>query len=105
MRVTISHNGRKEEIMRSVDRSFDDLFKGFGTVSIQILNESRRWTGSRMDFTFDAKLGMVSTPIRGFIDVTDRDVTVDADLGWLEKLFPAKQTQAALERQVRGLLN
>ena len=28
MRVTVSHNGRKEEIKRSVDRSFDDLFKG-----------------------------------------------------------------------------
>jgi hypothetical protein len=104
MRVTISHNGRKEEIMRSIDRSFDDLFKGFGTVAIQIVNESRRWTGSRMDFSFNAKVGMVSTPIRGFIDVTDRDVTVDADLGWLERLFPAKQTQAALEQQVRGLL-
>jgi hypothetical protein len=105
MRVTISHNGRKEEIMRSIDRSFDDLFKGFGTVAIQIVNESRKWTGSRMDFSFNAKVGMVSTPIKGFIDVTDRDVTVDADLGWLERLFPAKQTQAALERQVKGLLN
>ena len=30
--------------MRSIDRSFDDLFKGFGTVPIQIVNESRKWT-------------------------------------------------------------
>jgi len=29
---------------------------------------------------------------------------VDADLGWLERLIPAKQTQAALEGRVRGLL-
>jgi hypothetical protein len=104
MRVTVSHNHRKEEIVRSLDRSFDDLFKGFGTVQIQILNESRKWTGSRMDFSFDAKLGIVSTPIKGFVDVTDRDVTVDADLGWLERLFPAKQAQAALEARVKGLL-
>ena len=104
MRVTVSHNHGKEEIMRSVDRSFDDLFKGFGTVSIQIANESRKWTGSRMDFSFDAKVGIVSTPIRGFVDVTDKEVTVDADLGWLERLIPAKQTQAVLERRVRGLL-
>jgi hypothetical protein len=104
MRVTVSHNRRKEEIMQSVDRSFDDLFKGFGTVPIQIANESRKWTGSRMDFTFDAKVGIVSTPIKGFVNVTDRDVTIDADLGWLERLFPAKQTQAALEQRVKGLL-
>jgi len=105
MRVTVSHNGRKEEIMRSVDRSFDDLFKGFGTVPIKIVNETRSWTGSRMDFSFNAKVGIVSTPIKGFVDVTDRDVTVDADLGWLERLFPAKQTQAALQGRIKGLLS
>lgn len=104
MRVTVSHNGRKEEIVRSIDRSFDDLFKGFATVSIQIANETRKWTGSRMDFSFNAKVGIVSTPIRGFIDVTDKDVTVDADLGWLERLFPPRQTRAALEKGVKGLL-
>ena len=104
MRITVSHNRRKEEIMRSVDRSFDDLFKGFGTVAIEIVNESRKWTGSRMDFSFDAKVGIISTPIKGFVDVTDKDVTVDADLGWLEKLIPAKQTQAALEGRVKRLL-
>jgi hypothetical protein len=104
MRVTVSHNRRKEDIMRSVDRSFDDLFKGIGTVQIQIVNESRKWIGSRMDFSFDAKVGIVSAPIKGFVDVTDKDVTVDADLGWLERLIPAKQTQAALEGRIKGLL-
>jgi hypothetical protein len=57
-----------------------------------------------MDFSFDAKAGIVSTPIKGFVDVTDKDVTVDADLGWLERLIPAKQTQAAIEGRVKGLL-
>ena len=90
--------------MRALDRSFDDLFNGLGTVPLQIANESRKWTGSRMDFSFDAKLGIVSAPIKGFVDVTDKDVTVDADLGWLERLIPAKQTQAAIEGRVKGLL-
>ena len=56
-----------------------------------------------MDLSFDAKVG-VSIPIKGFVDVTDKDVTVDADLGWLERLIPAKQTRAALEGRVKGLL-
>ena len=104
MRITVSHNRPKDEIIRNVDRSFDDLFKGFGTVPLQIANESRKWTGSRMDFSFDAKVGIVSTPIKGFVDVTDKDVTVDADLGWLERLLSGKQARAALEGRVKGLL-
>jgi hypothetical protein len=104
MRVTVSHTRRKEEIVQAIDRSFDDLFKGFGNVPVQISRETRKWTGSRMDFSFDAKMGLMGAPIKGFVDVTDRDVTVDADLGWLEKLFPAKQTQAALEGRIKGLL-
>lgn len=105
MRVTVSHNRRKEEIMRSVDRSFDDLFKGFGTIPKQIVNESRKWTGSRMDVLFDANLGIVSTLITGFVELTDKDVTLDADLGWLERLIPAKQAQIAFEGRVKGMLN
>ena len=105
MRVIVSHNGRKDDIVKSIDRSFDDLFKGFGSVPIQIANERRKWTGSRMDFSFDAKMGIASAPIKGFLDVTDKDITIDADLGWLERLFPAKQAQAALERGVKGLLS
>jgi hypothetical protein len=104
MRVTVSHNRRKQEIIQSVDRSFDDLFKGFGNVPIQIANQSRRWTGSRMDFSFDARVGIVSTPIKGFVDVTDAEVTVDADLGWLERLISSKQTKAAIEGRLKGLL-
>jgi len=57
-----------------------------------------------MNFSFDAKMGLVRTPIRGFIEVTDKDVTVDADLGWLERLLSSKQSQAALEGRVKGLL-
>jgi hypothetical protein len=57
-----------------------------------------------MDFSFNAKVGIVSTPIKGFVDVTDKELTVDADLGWLEKLIPAKQTQAAFAGRVKGLL-
>ncbi|UWZ84561.1 hypothetical protein [Occallatibacter riparius] len=104
MRVTVSHNRRKEEIVRDLDRSFDDLFRGLGNIPIKIVNEQRKWTGSRLDFSFDAKVGFMSNPIKGFVDVTDRDVTVDADLGWLERLFPAKQTQSALGGRVKGLL-
>lgn len=90
--------------MRSVDRSFDELFRGIGTVPIQFVEEQRSWQGSTLNFTIAAKMGFISNPIKGTIEVTDRDITIDADLGLLERFIPASKAQAAITSRVRGLL-
>lgn len=104
MRVTISHTKKKEEVIKTVDRSFDDIFRGVENMPIQIVNEQKSWHGSTLSFSFTAKMGILSTPVRGTVEVTDKDVTVDADLGLLGKFLPAQKAQAAVESRVRGLL-
>jgi hypothetical protein len=104
MRITVSHNKSKEEVMRAVDRSFDDLFRGVGAIPLKIVNEQRSWQGSTLNFSFNAKMGLLSSPIKGFVEVTDKDVTVDADLGLLEKLLPGKTASSAIETRIRGFL-
>ena len=104
MRVTVSHHKPKEEIKQAVDRSFDDLFRGIGTVPIRLVNEQRNWSGSTLSFSLTAKMGFVSTPIKGTIEITDREVIIDADLGLFEKLISASGARTALEGKVRGLL-
>jgi hypothetical protein len=104
MRVIIPHNKPKDEVIRAVDLSFDDLFRGSGFIPLQIANERRQWQGSTLTFSFSAKLGLLSAPIKGFVEVTDRDLTIDADLGLLERLLGVKQTRNAIESRVRGLL-
>jgi hypothetical protein len=49
-------------------------------------------------------MGLLSTPIKGTIEVTDHDLTIDADLGILERMIPAKKAQEVLTDRVRGLL-
>ncbi len=105
MRITVSHNRPKEEIMRAVDRSFDDLFKGVGSLPLRIVNEQRSWQGSTLNFSFNAKMGLLSSPIKGFVEVTDKDITVDADLGLLEKILPVSAARSSLESRIKGLLN
>ena len=104
MRITVSHNKPKEEIRQSVDRSFDNFFQGPGFAPIQIVNQRRSWQGNTLTFSFDAKAGILSTPIKGFVEVNDKDVTIDADFGLLEKLLPVRQAKAALETKIKGLL-
>jgi hypothetical protein len=103
MRVTVSHNRSKEEIIRSVDRSFDNLFQGIG-LPVRIVPQQRSWQGSTLTFALTAKMGLLSTPIKGTVEVTDHDLTIDADLGILERMIPAKKAQEVITTHVRGLL-
>jgi Putative polyhydroxyalkanoic acid system protein (PHA_gran_rgn) len=102
--ITISHTRSKEEVIRSIDHSFDDLFRGIGMVPVQFVEERRQWQGSTLNFSVTAKMGLLSTPLKGTIEVTDKDVTIDVDLGLFERLLPAAKVQQAISSRVRGLL-
>jgi hypothetical protein len=91
-------------MMRDIDRSFDDLFRGIGVIPIQFVSERRSWQGSTLTFSLAAKMGLLSAPIKGTIEVTDRDLTIDLDLGLLERLIPTTKAREAISSQVRGLL-
>ena len=104
VRITVAHTKSKDEIKRLIDRSFDDLFRGVGNMPLQIVDEKRKWEDDTLFFSFGAKVSLITSPIKGTIAVTERDVTIDADFGLLEKLLPSAQTKATIETRVKGLL-
>jgi hypothetical protein len=104
VRVTVSHNKPKEDVKRAVDRSINDLFAASGTLPVQIVNLQRNWQGETLMFSCTAKMGFLSTAIKGTVDVTDKDVTIDADLGMFEKLISGKAARSTIEGKVRALL-
>jgi putative polyhydroxyalkanoic acid system protein len=104
VRVTISHTHSKEEVKQAVDRAFDGLFSDIGTIPLPFADQRKSWQGSTLTFSLSAKMGVMSTPIRGTIDVTDKDLTIDADLGIFERLLPATKVREALDARIRGLL-
>jgi hypothetical protein len=104
LRITVSHMKSKEEVIRAVDRSFDDLFRGIGTLPLRFVSEQREWQGSTLTFAISAKMGIISTPIKGTIEVSERELTIDVDLGLLERLIPQAKTREAISTRIRGLL-
>ena len=104
MRITISHNRTKAEIMESVDRSFDEMFQGIAGLPVRLVLEQKSWQGSTLSFLLTAKLGLLSTPIKGTVEVTDQDVTVDADLGLLNRLVSEKNAGEMIGNRIKGLL-
>jgi Putative polyhydroxyalkanoic acid system protein (PHA_gran_rgn) len=104
MRITISHDRPKAEIVESVDRSFNQLFKQAEGFPVRITVQQRTWQGSTLTFALTAKWGLLSTPIRGTVEVTDHVVTVDADLGLLNRLVPEKTVRDVIGDRIKGLL-
>ena len=104
MRISVSHNRTKEEVVQSIDRSWDDLFKEAGALPVKLTVEQRSWQGSTMTFALTAKMGIISTPIKGTVEVTDRDIIVDADLGLLGRFVNEKTAQQLLGSRIKGLL-
>ncbi|MFL6354520.1 MAG: hypothetical protein ACJ74Z_22090 [Bryobacteraceae bacterium] len=100
----MSHTKSKEEVMHAVDRSFDDLFRGIGALPLQFVSEQRSWQGSTLSFAISAKMGIISTPIKGTIEVTEKELTIDVDLGLLERLIPQAKAREAVSSRIRGLL-
>jgi hypothetical protein len=104
MRITIAHKKPKQEVIDSIDRGFDDVFKMQG-LPLKIELEQKSWQGSTLTFALSAKMGFMSSPISGTIDVSDHDVTIEADLGMFERFVSEDKVRDVLGTKFKGLLN
>jgi hypothetical protein len=104
VRITVSHTKPKEEVVQMVNRALDDLFKGAGALPVRFEEKQRSWQGSTLAFALTARMGLLSTPIKGTVEVTDRDITIDADLGLLERMVSGDKARDMISSRVRGLL-
>lgn len=104
MRISVSHNRPKEEVVQTIDRSINELFKDAGALPIKLVMQQRSWQGSVMTFALTAKMGIMSTPIKGTVEVTDRDIIIDADLGMFNRFVDEKTAQQMIGSRLKGLL-
>lgn len=104
MRVTISHNKPLDQVKDAVDHSITQVFSGIGGGIIELTDQHHEWHGETMAFSMTAKIGFIKTPLKGTVAVTNSDITIDVDLGLLDKLVPHETVRTAIEGQVRGLL-
>jgi hypothetical protein len=104
MRITVPHNKSREDVMETIDRSLNDLFRQSGTLPVRLVEQQRSWQGSTLTFSLAAKMGIVSTPIKGTVEVTDRDITIDVDLGMFERMISAEKARGLVASRVQGLL-
>jgi hypothetical protein len=107
VKITISHGSSKEEVKQAVNRSLDDIFAGSAPLPVKLVQQNRSWSADTLTFSLIAKMGpmgIVSTPISGTVHVTDRELTIDVNLGLLERLIPADKARQVLTTRLKGLL-
>lgn len=53
---------------------------------MRLVVEQGVWQRSTLNFMLTAKMGLITTPIKGTVEVTDKELTIDVDLGLLNRL-------------------
>lgn len=104
MKVKIEHHRKKKDVVDAVDRGFDNAFKQAEGLPVKLELQHKSWKASTLSFQMKAKMGLLSTPIKGTVEVTDDELIIDADLGMLAKFIPEDKAKQMLGGRVRALL-
>ncbi len=105
MRVIISHDKTQQQVKDAVDHGMDNVFTGLGGGVVELADRHKEWHGNTMMFTMTARMGFIHSPIKGSVEVGEKDVTVEVDLGLFGKLVPEETVRTGIESRVKGLLN
>jgi hypothetical protein len=55
-------------------------------------------------YSFAARSGFLNVPVKGLVEVEDRQVVLDIDLpAFLERFIPEQKVRAAVEDRMKGL--
>jgi len=92
-------------MIASVDRSFDEMLQGKAGLPVQLVVKQKSWRGQILSFALTAKMGLLSTPIKGTVEVTERNLIVDADLGLLKNILPEKAVREVFANRLKELSN
>jgi hypothetical protein len=104
MILVVPHNKTKDETVALIAAD-DDLFAGVAGSSVEIVDEKKKWEGSSMSYSFVGRVGFISVPISGTLEVDDVNVTVTSELPPMVKNFVGEEKVASrIEKQLRRLL-
>jgi hypothetical protein len=96
MRIAIEHKRSKSD----VDRSFNKLLQGAAGLPVRVTVQQKSWQGSTLNLSLTAMMGLLSTLIKGTVEVTDTEVIVDADLGFLNQFVPGKTAREVIANRI-----
>jgi len=105
MKLIVPHGKTRAEVTEKLDKGIDGLFAGAVGSSIEIANSRKEWVGSTLHFWFTSRLGFISLPINGTVDVDDTNAVLEVELPALVKNFVGEDRVAAnVEKRIQAML-
>jgi len=110
MRITVHHERTKEEAVAAIDRPIGELFGGLLN-GLVIANERRTWREtngpeSTMDFSCHGRVGFVSVPLAGSIEVASTVVAMEFELPSAARmLLGEEKVRAGLAAHLSSVLS
>jgi hypothetical protein len=105
MTIIIPHGTTAEKAKTIVDNSANSLFESAAGSHVQLVDQTRSWNGSTMDFSLSARVGFISVPISGTIVVDGTNVTINCQLPALVNQFIGEEKiRAGIEGRIRAML-
>ncbi len=104
MKVSVPHTRPRLEVVQILDQPLGTLFAG-AVGGLQIADERRSWSESTMTFSFVGRIGFISIPLAGVMEVQETLVIVEVELPPMVNMFVGEEkVRAGLEREIRALV-
>lgn len=78
MRIHVAHTLGRQGARHKLSRFADGVSTREWPGGVDVRDITSNWTGDRLDFSFAASRGFFSLTIRGWLDVADAEVILDA---------------------------
>ena len=106
MTLIIPHHKTQQEVIGIIDRGWTDVFAGIAGGLVEIVDQTKAWNGSTMSFGFTGRVGFISIPLTGTVEVDDRNVTVQCELPPMVKNFLGEdKVGSGITERMKGLLS
>ena len=105
MRVQVGHVLGRQSARHRLAGFADGLAARSWPGGVDIKDITKSWTGDRLDFSFVAARGFFSLTIRGWLDVADVEVVVDAEVpAMLRSLVGEERIREVLSSELERIL-
>jgi len=104
MKVHVSHSREKQTVAGILDQPLKVLFAQ-AVNGLEIADERRVWTDFTMAFSFIGRVGFISLPVSGEMEIVEEAVIVTVELPPVVKMLVGEdRIRAGLQKEILALI-